>query len=114
MSPATTDMVTLSQVMAQLHEKGWDHEFHHAPKGFFLKEKHFYAPDELEIIKTYRFEGASNPSDSSVLYIICTREGRVGYVIDAYGIYSNHEDDITFDDFIHRIPVRNRPEQIVE
>lgn len=109
-----SDMLTLSQVMAQLHKKGWDNEFHHATKGFYLEEKHYYDPASLEIIKTYRFEGESNPSDSSVLYIIRTSEGRVGYIVDAYGIYSSHEDDTTFDDFIHRIPVSNRPEQIVE
>lgn len=114
MNITATDMVTLSQVLGQLHEKGWDHEFHHSVKGFYLEEKHFYDPPSLEIIKTYRFEGESNPSDSSVLYIIRTREGRVGYVIDAYGMYSSHEGDATFDDFIHRIPVSNRPEQIVE
>lgn len=109
-----SDMLTLSQVMAQLHEKGWDNEFHHAAKGFYLDDKHYYDASALEIIKAYRFEGESNPSDSSVLYIIRTREGRVGYVVDAYGIYSNHDDDAAFDDFIHRIPLANRPEQIVE
>ena len=113
MDTTVTEMVTLSQVLGQLHEKGWDHEFHYSPKGFYLEEKHFYDPATLEIIKTYRFEGESNPSDSSVLYIIRTREGRVGYIIDAYGMYSNHEDDAAFNDFIHKIPVAHRPEQIV-
>ena len=113
-STSVTEMVTLSQVLAQLHEKGWDNEFHHASKGFYLDDRHYYEPASLEIIKTYRFEGQSNPSDSSVVYIIRTKEGRVGYIIDAYGIYSNHDDDASFNEFIHRLPVSNRPEQIVE
>jgi len=104
-------MNTLSQVMEKLRLKGWDHEFHFSPKGFYLKEKHFYAPEALEIIKTYRFEGDSNPSDSSILYILRTRDGQVGYILDAYGVYSTH-DESGYDNYIRRIPLSHREEQM--
>jgi hypothetical protein len=112
-STEITEMSTLSQVLGKLHHKGWDHEFHYAPKGFYLADRHFYDPSALEIIKTYRFEGVSNPSDSSVLYIIRTREGKIGYMIDAYGIYSNHDDETAFANFLRHVPVSRRDEQLL-
>jgi hypothetical protein len=112
-APEITEMATLSQVLGQLKDKGWDQEFCYSPKGFYLKERHFYEASDLLIIKTYRFEGVSNPSDSSVLYIIRTREGRVGYIIDAYGIYSNHEDETAYNNFLRHIPVAARDEQLL-
>ena len=62
------------------------------------------------IIKTYRFEGDSDPSDSSILYLIEANDGLVGYSIDAYGVYSNH-DDVNYDEFIRKINVSERDEQ---
>ena len=98
--------VTLGQVMEKLRKKGWDKEFCYEPKGMYLGEKHFYDPPALSIIRTYRFEGESDPSDNAILYIIRTREGRVGYILDAYGVYSNHDNAIAFNNFIRQIPVR--------
>jgi hypothetical protein len=107
------DMITLSQVMEKLRTKGWDKEFQYSPKGFYLEEKHFYDPASLSIIRTYRFEGDSNPSDSSILYIIRTQEGKVGYLVDAYGVYSNHDDEAAFNNYIRAIPLDNRSEQLL-
>ena len=108
-----TAMITLSQAMVKLRSKGWDNEFRYAPKGFYLRDKHFYTPESLEIIKTYRFEGDSNPSDSSILYIVQTREGLVGYMVDAYGMYSNHDNEASFNNFIRQISVSDRDEQLL-
>jgi len=72
-----------------------------------------YSPDELTIIKTYRFEGESDPSDSSILYLIQANDGLKGYSLDAYGVYSNHEDEEGYDNFIRQIKVENRDEQMI-
>jgi len=66
----------------------------------------------LTIIKTFRFEGDSNPSDSSVLYIIEAKDGLIGYSIDAYGVYSNHDDEEGYDNAIRNINVEDRDEQL--
>jgi hypothetical protein len=108
-----TDMTTLGQVLDQLRFKGWNNEFHYGPKGLYLEEKHFYKPESLEIIKTYRFEGDSNPSDSSILYIIQAHEGKVGYMVDAYGMYSNHEDQDAYNNFMRHVSVTDRHEQLI-
>lgn len=45
-------------------------------------------PEEFEVHEVYRFEGASNPDDNSVLYAIESNQGLKGVLIDAYGVYA--------------------------
>lgn len=45
-------------------------------------------PEEFQVEEVYRFEGDSNPDDSSVLYAITSATGVKGTLIDAYGAYS--------------------------
>jgi hypothetical protein len=45
-------------------------------------------PEEFEVKETYRFEGMSNPDDSSVVYGIEGSNGINGILVDAYGVYS--------------------------
>lgn len=106
----STEMTTLSYIMEKLRLKRQDIEFKMAPEGFTINNGKYYQPEDLKIIKTYRFEGESDPSDSIVLYIIEANDGLIGYSLDAYGAYSNHEDD-GYDDFIRRISVQDRDEQ---
>lgn len=105
-------MTTLSQVMEKLRLKKQDNEFRMTSKGFGPGTGKFYEPSELKIIKTYRFEGESDPSDSAILYVLEANDGRIGYSLDAYGVYSNHDDD-KYDDFIRRIPMDERDEQLI-
>ena len=49
---------------------------------------HSLSPSEFEIVEHYRFEEDTNPSDSSVLYVIKAIQGEMkGVLIDAYGAY---------------------------
>jgi hypothetical protein len=107
-SPGT--MTTLSYVMEKLRLKRQDNEFAKSPEGFSTGNGKFYQPEDLTIIKTFRFEGDSNPSDVSILYVIEAKDGLIGYSIDAYGAYSNHDDD-GYDDFIRKMKVEDRDEQ---
>ena len=104
------EMTTSSSILEKLRLKRQDNEFIMTPEGFTANDSKHYNPEDLQIIKTYRFEGESDPSDSVVLYIIEAKDGLIGYSIDAYGAYSNHGDD-GYDDFIRRIPVQDRDEQ---
>jgi hypothetical protein len=106
------EMTTLSQVMEKLRLKKQDNEFRMTEKGFGTGTGKYYTPDHLKIIKTYRFEGESDPSDSAILYVLEANDGTIGYSLDAYGVYSNHEDD-KYDDFIRRIPMEEREEQMI-
>ena len=46
-------------------------------------------PEDFEITEVYRFEGATNPDDSSVLYAIEGKNGLKGVLTDAYGVYAD-------------------------
>jgi hypothetical protein len=111
MQTRPTAMTTLTDVLEGLRQKHNDNEFKIDKEGFSTNGK-FYKPEELTIIKTYRFEGESDPADSSIVYLIEARDGTIGYSIDAYGVYSTHEED-NYDDLIKKIPVQERDEQVI-
>lgn len=51
-------------------------------------------PEEFEIVEHYRFEGNTNPDDSSVLYVIQSLDGsKKGVLINAYGVYGDAMSD---------------------
>ena len=105
----TNYLTTLSSVLEKLRLRKQDKEFRMTKKGFGTEAK-TYRPDELCIIRTYRFEGDSDPSDNSILYLLEANDGSIGYTMDAYGVYSNHDGD-GYDDFIRKIPVTERTDQ---
>lgn len=92
-----------SQVLEKLRQKKIDNEFRWTPEGFSVGGGKSYQPQDLEILKTFRFEGASNPSDMEILYIIRANDGLIGYSQDAYGAYSSHENEEGYDNFIRQI-----------
>ena len=48
-----------------------------------------FKSDELSIVEHHRFEGMSDPDDSSVVYALEAPNGLKGVLVDAYGAYSN-------------------------
>ena len=100
-------MTTLSTVLEKLRIRKHDNELQISGEGFTSPAGKVYNPEDLLIIKTYRFEGDSDPS---ILYLIEANDELIGYSMDAYGVYSNHDDD-TYDEFIRKIPVSEREEQ---
>jgi len=108
-----TEMTTLSEVMEKLRLKKMDNEFRLDKDGFHAGRGKIYSPEDLKIIKTYRFEGESDPSDSSILYLIEANDGLIGYSLDSYGVYSDHDEEDGYDNFIRQITVENRDEQLL-
>lgn len=102
------EMNTLSQILEKLRKKGIDNEIkmtdHGKMQGVGQK---IYSPEDLTIIKTYRFEGDSDPGDNAVLYILEDKDGQIGYILDAYGMYTSQE-NAGFDDFLKKIPTADR------
>jgi hypothetical protein len=111
---STTDsMNTTSEVLEALRLKKMDNEFRWTPEGFTCGKGKTYQPGELEIIKTFRFEGASDPSDTAILYVIRANDGLTGYSLDAYGVYSSHENEGGYDNFIRQIPQADHDQQLL-
>lgn len=112
METQPSEMTTLSTILEKLRKKGLDNEFKMTENGFTINDDRSYNPDELTIIKTFRFEGESDPADSSILYLIQTNDNTIGYNLDAYGAYSEHEGE-DYANFIKKIPVEEREEQAI-
>jgi len=111
MQTQPADMTTLTSVLERLRIKKQDNEFTMTEEGFTAGKGKFYNAEDLKIIKTYRFEGESDPADSSILYVIEANDGMTGYSLDAYGAYSNHDDK--YDEFMRQVKVEDRDEQIL-
>jgi len=105
-------MTTLTSVLEKLRVNRQDNEFTMTEEGFNCNSTKMYQPEDLTIIKTYRFEGESDPGDSAILYLIQANDGLIGYSIDTYGAYSNNADG--YDDFIKKIKMEDRDDQITE
>jgi len=114
MQTRPTAMTTLTDVLERLRQKNRDTEFtiNETGDGFKTSNGKEYKAEDLSIIKTYRFEGESDPGDSSIVYVIEAQDGTIGYSMDAYGVYSTHEEE-NYDDLIKKIPVHERDEQMI-
>lgn len=106
-------MTTVTSVLEKLRLKKMDNEFRLVDGRFQAGRGKSYSAEDLTIIKTFRFEGESDPSDSSIIYIIEANDGLIGYSMDAYGVYSNHDEEEGYDNFIRRIKVENRDTQLL-
>ena len=77
----------LYQQMNSLKEEGYTVEFELSNNKILdhTSDKS-YAIDEFDVIQIFRFEGASNPADNSILYAIKTAHGDKGVLLGAYGV----------------------------
>jgi len=98
-------MTPLSVVLTRLKEKGYGQELTITEEGAqFEGGERQYSPKQLTIIKVYRFEGASDPADMSVVYAMQADDGERGFLLNAYGPYSD-QDNPNYDAFIKDVPI---------
>ena len=84
------DAWTLSVAIEYLHSLGYRSEFLAGPEGLRDSDTgKLYKPEELKIVKVFRFEGNTDLDDMSVLYAIESNDGKKGWLADAYGVYAN-------------------------
>src|ERR1700761_1795878 len=106
-------MTTSSEVLERLRQQKMDNEFRWTPKGFLGTNGETYRPGDLQILRIFRFEGISNPSDMEILYVMKAEDGFVGYSLDAYGAYSSHDNEVGYDNFIRQIPQAGHNDQLL-
>ena len=89
-----TELPTVVETLNDLKARGYTHDFNihnnslHSSNGNIS-----LSPKDFEIVKVFRFEGASDPGDSSIIYAIeAPKHGIKGTFFNAYGTYS---DEIT-------------------
>jgi hypothetical protein len=110
---STENMTSSSQILEKLRQERIDNEFRWTDEGFTAGRGKTYQPEELEVLKTFRFEGASNPSDSEIIYIIRASDGMTGYSLDTYGAESSHDNENGYDNFIRQIPHAGHDQQML-
>jgi hypothetical protein len=86
----TADMKTLAACINKLILDGYTENFKASERGLLsLQQEKIYEPAQIHVANFYRFEGASDPADNSILYAIETNDGIKGTLVDAYGPYAD-------------------------
>jgi hypothetical protein len=87
-----TEMTSLAECLEYLAEKGFTEQFRvEEGKLVASTDDNTYGPEQVKAVNFYRFEGNSNPDDTSILYAIETNDDRKGTLTDAYGMYADPE-----------------------
>jgi hypothetical protein len=82
-----TDML---EAIQELKKRGFTANFEFLIQEFRnVDSGRTFKADELTIVEHYRFEGASDPDDMSIVYAIESDDGLKGIVADAFGLYAN-------------------------
>ncbi|MDO7172323.1 hypothetical protein [Mariniflexile sp. AS56] len=85
-------------------EKGYNSNFHYQKDKLINSEtKNEYTPKDIYIVAEHRYEGMSDPSDMSILYIIKTSKDEKGTLLLGYGPNT----DLELAEFFKKIPDGN-------
>ena len=82
---------TLSEAITDLQQQGYTEDLNLRSDCIECQalDQKLYA-DQFEIDKVFRFEGDSNPDDSSILFAISAPQIPLkGLLVDAYGVYAD-------------------------
>lgn len=86
------DLKSLQACLSKMIADGYTDDFKATDDGLqSLRTDKVYNPEEVNIVNFFRFEGASDPDDTSILYAIETNDGLKGTLVDAYGAYASPE-----------------------
>lgn len=77
---------TVSEVLKKWEEKGFSSQLTTKDgKIYCLNTKQYFPVEQVKLVKSYRFEGQTNPSDSSELFLIECDSQTKGSLLMAYG-----------------------------
>ncbi len=80
----------MTEAMEDLRSRGFTANFEFLDRTFRdLESGKTFTADQLTIVEHYRFEGASDREDMSVVYAIESHDGTRGIIADAFGTYAN-------------------------
>jgi len=89
----TNEPDTVIERLEELKERGFTYDFNltahalelHKDDGIRLTLN----PEDFTIVEFYRFEGMTDPSDTSILYAIESCDGLKGTLLSSYGVYAD-------------------------
>jgi hypothetical protein len=78
---------TSSETINGLIKAGYTHDFNIKEDCLVCDETNtVLSPDDFTIDKVYRFEGATNPEDESIVYAISSTKSDIkGFLVNGYG-----------------------------
>lgn len=81
---------TMTEAVKGLRDRGFTANFEFI-RGLFrdVGSGQTFQAEDLAIVEHHRFEGTSDPDDSSICYALHTTDGTKGIVVDAFGTYAN-------------------------
>lgn len=83
-------MNTLTSCINKVVKEGYTDNYKITEVGLFSPEKNcHYKPEDVEVVDFFRFEGQTDPADNNILYVIQTKNGTKGTLVDGYGPYAN-------------------------
>jgi len=100
---------TLDHTIDHLNRRGFTGHFGVIEEG--LREfgtGGTFRADELRIRECFRFEEASDPSDTAIVYAIESRTGVRGTLVDAFGVYANP----TISEFMTRVAIGRTSDEL--
>jgi hypothetical protein len=81
---------TMAEAVEGLRQRGFATDFTVVKEsGQVTAGDRTFKSDDLTIVEHHRFEGMSDPDDSSVVYALEASDGLKGVLVDAYGAYAN-------------------------
>lgn len=91
MKSSTRKMETVSQYVNWARSEGFDLDFYVKDDKLRVQDQDGkkYDVKDAKIVGFLRFEGESDPGDSSIAYMIETTDGSKGTIVDAYGTYAD-------------------------
>lgn len=86
-----------------LNRQGYNKEFQMSEEGLkCLNTGEIFQPSDIHVVEHQRFEGITNPDDMAILYVVETKTGQRGTIVDAFGIYA----DPDLSDFMKKVEDR--------
>ena len=83
---------TVTAALTDLDNRGYNLDFNLTSEALECKSINLQLmPEEFEIEEVYRFEGMTDPADSSVVYAISSNLSNLkGILVDGYGVYAEN------------------------
>ncbi|MDR9399396.1 phosphoribosylpyrophosphate synthetase [Salibacter sp.] len=86
---------TLSEAVDTLTKEGFNDDFKSEDESIrAIYSKKSFRPDELKIVEVCRFEGESNPADSTEVFAIEANDGTKGTLVMSYSAAHSQDVDL--------------------
>jgi len=96
---------SLPEAINDLKARGYTKDFNLKPDCIECPSLELqWHPEHFTVDEFYRFEGMSDPDDSSILFAISSRDGIKGLLVDAYGVYAENLTDA----MIQKLSIRRK------